>query len=280
MTWYMPMVPMSAHEAAFWAAKITQRPLIWHIRESLKNRKYAQTIRFADRVIANSKDTAGRLRKMADVPNPIVIPNGIEIQNFSLDKKLARDKLGNLLGLEPDWTRLINVGRICPQKNQADVIKVASKVVADFPRTYFLMVGAAEQDYLRDLKSKVEMLGLQMNVFFYDYTPDITDYICGSDIMLHTASRESQGRVLLEAMAARIPVVAYNVGGVREAVLDGQTGFLQPFGDIDGLTRIVCRLIGDPTERTRMGESGYQRVKRNFLPRELPNLFEKLSARY
>ena len=201
---------------------------------------------------------------MADVPDPIVIPNGIEIQNFNLDKQLARDKIDNLLGLEPDWTCLINVGRICPRKNQADVIKVASKVLADFPRTYFLMVGAAEQDYLRDLKSKVEILGIQKNVFFCGYTTDITDYICGSDIMLHTSSRESQGRVLLEAMAARLPVVAYNVGGVREAVLDGQTGFLQPFGDIDGLARIVCRLIADPTERTRMGESGYQHVVSKF----------------
>ena len=249
---------------AFWAAKITGRSLIWHIRESLNSRKYVHTIHFANRVIANSNDTAERLRKFAAVPNPIVIPNGVDIREFDIDRSLARNRMDVGLGLEPDWLRIINVGNICPRKNQVDVISVAQEVVSHFPKTYFIMVGATEQDYLSELKSKVEQFDIQKNVLICDYTPDMGYYLCGSDLMLHTAVREPQGRVLLEAMAARLPVVAYNVGGVGEAVLDGQTGFLQPFGDLDGMARAVCRLITDPSERVHMGESGYRRVKENY----------------
>lgn len=249
---------------AFWASRLTCRPIIWHIRESLKSSRYARIIRFADGVIANSNDTAERLRKFAGIPNPIVISNGIDIQDFNLDRQLARNKLGIALGLEPDWTRVINVGRICTRKNQADVISVAREIVAHSPKTYFIIVGVAEQNYLNDLKDRVEQLGLRRNVFFCDYTHDIGYYLYGSDLMLHTSSRESQGRVLLEAMAARLPVVAYRVGGVGESIVDQETGFLLPFGDVNGLAQAIFSLIDDPDKRKCMGESGHQRVKEFF----------------
>jgi glycosyltransferase involved in cell wall biosynthesis len=156
------------------------------------------------------------------------------------------------------------VGLICPRKNQADVISMAREVVLHFPKTYFLLVGNAEQDYLHDLKVKVEQFGLQQNVFFCDYTSDIGYYICGSDLMLHTASREPQGRVFLEAMAGGLPVVAYNVGGVSEAVINGETGYLLPYGDLNGLVQTVCMLIDNQNDRKLLGDSGHQRVKDHY----------------
>ena len=264
---------------AFWAALLTHRPLIWHIRETLKSKRYAYTLRYADCVIANSNDTAEQIRKMAEVPNPIVIPNGIEIQNFGLDKQHARDKLGDMLGLNPIWPRLINVGQICPRKNQADFIAVASEVVADFPNTYFIMVGTAEKEYLNVLKEMVEHLNLCKKVFFCEYTSAIADYICGSDIMIHTASREPQGRVLLEAMAARIPVVAYKVGGVGEAILDGSTGLLVPFGDIATLVKSTEILLKDSGFRQQMGIKGINRVREFFTAEKTAQMVNGAIAR-
>jgi glycosyltransferase involved in cell wall biosynthesis len=252
---------------AFWAAKLTKRPIIWHIRESLATKKYARTIHHADRVIAISNDTAERLRKFAGVLDPILISNGVDLQEFDLDRQSARKKLGISLGLEPDWNRIINIGRICKRKNQAGVIPVAQEVIARFPKTYFILVGPAEQDTLLELKSKVVQLDLQKNILFHDYTPDVGNYLCGSDLLLHTAGTEPQGRVILEAMAARLPVVAYNVGGVGESVIDGQTGFLRTFGDVDGLSQAVCQMIADPAGRTRMGEAGYDCVRKQFSAR-------------
>ena len=70
--------------------------------------------------------------------------------------------------------------------------------------------------------------------------------------------------VILEAMAARLPVVAYNVGGVSEAVIHGLTGFLIPFGDMSGIVQRLHKLIGDQEQRYRMGDAGYRRIKENF----------------
>jgi glycosyltransferase involved in cell wall biosynthesis len=249
---------------AFWAAKITRRPLIWHIRESLRRKKYAGTIRFADCVIANSDDTAERLKKYANVTKQIVIANGVELENQENSMEGERTRIAIRFGLHHDWLRIINVGRICPDKNQADVLCLARDVVIRFPKTYFFIVGPQEEDYLVYLKELVAQFDIRQHVIFTGYIPNTIEIIHACDIMLHVSKKESQGRVLLEAMAARLPVVAYDVGGVAEVVLDGKTGFLQPFGNLDGMVESVCRLIVNPAERIHMGESGYQHVKENY----------------
>jgi len=250
---------------ALWAAKLTRRPIIWHIHESLKKTAYAGTIRFADAVIANSKDTAERIRKFAYVSNPYVVYNGVELQDFNRDKQKSRDVIGSELGLDPEWLRVINIGNICRRKNQIDLIYAASQILALYPKTYFILVGNyKELDYLEQLKRLVNQCNIKQNIIFHDYTPNVGDYLCGSDLMLHTAETEPQGIAILEAMAADLPVVAYRVGGIGESIVDGESGFLVPFGDVNGLTQTICRLINNPQKRKRMGDAGYQRIKQNF----------------
>jgi glycosyltransferase involved in cell wall biosynthesis len=99
---------------------------------------------------------------------------------------------------------------------------------------------------------------------FSNYSPGVIEILQGCDLMLHVSKKESQGRILLEAMSAGLPAVAYNVGGVGEAILNGETGILLPFGDVKGLVQAVCRLIGNQDERQQMGNAGHQRVNDNF----------------
>jgi len=75
---------------------------------------------------------------------------------------------------------------------------------------------------------------------------------------------EAFGIVLLEAMAARTPVVASRVGGVPDVVEDGVTGLLYPYGNLDALATALDGLLGDAAERARMGERGRERVERLF----------------
>lgn len=250
---------------AYWATRLTRRPFIWHVRESLRGRKYDRTIRFADAVIANSQDTAERIRKFTNFPDPIVVKNGVDIQLFERDKQVAKDILGADLGLNHDWARVINLGRICRDKNQMEVVEIAAQVVKTFPETYFIIVGNIfELDYLAQIKYAIEQKDLKRNVILHDYTSKVSDFLCGCDLMIHTSTKESQGRVILEAMAARLPVVAYQVGGVSEAVIAGKTAFLLPFGDRDGLVKAVRKLLGDSYTREQMSEGGYRHVKSNY----------------
>lgn len=250
---------------AILAAKITGRPFIWHIHESLRSSAYAGTIQFADAVIANSKDTAERLCKYAQVKSPIVIGNGIELENFKVDRRKARSFVNKELDLQEDWVRIITLGNVISYKNQLDVIRVAAKVVIRFPKTYFIIRGnIIDLQYYDEIRKMITEFGLLNNVLLCGYTNMIGEYLSGSDLMLHTSQKESQGLVILEAMASRLPVVAYNVGGVGESIINGETGYLLPDGDVDGLTEAVLNLIEDPDLRKCMGEAGYQRVSQHF----------------
>ena len=83
----------------------------------------------------------------------------------------------------------------------------------------------------------------------------------GSDILLHTARIEPQGRVILEAMAAKIPVVAYDVGGIKESLVHGETGFLFPFGSVEPVVDALNMLIQNVEMRKTMGQNGFAHVQ-------------------
>lgn len=253
-------------QVAFWAAKITRRPFIWHIRESVrKNDPRVNQIRNADAVIANSEDTCRRLTEFAGVNSPIVIPNGVEINNFMLDRDLCRKQLIHQLGCPSDSVFVINLGRLCEQKNQPDAVRVGIKVLERYPQTQFLFLGALQDsEYISQMNKEINHTEYKDRFHILGHINDFIPYLIGSDILLHTARWEPQGRVILEAMAAKLPVVAYCVGGVGEAVVQGKTGFLREFGDSEGMAEDLRKLIHDKELRLRFGVAGCERVDELF----------------
>lgn len=253
-------------KVAFWAAKITKRPFIWHIHESTRqDDKRAKEVHLADRVIANSQDTARRLREYAHVKDPIVIPNGIDLSQFDLEPKACRLQLRNNLGLKEDALIVINLGRICEQKNQLDSIKIAGQVINEKENVHFLFLGSFQnQEYLEYLKKTIQQTSFPARFYFMDHTNDFIPVLMGCDVLLHTSRVESQGRVILEAMAARLPVVAFNIGGVGESIVQGETGFLREFGDLEGMADDLTELFHDKELRLRFGVAGCERVNELF----------------
>lgn len=247
---------------AYWAARLTRRPYIWHVRESVReNDPRVKEIHRAEAVIANSEDTAGRLRRYASVKTPIVIPNGVELETYELDKESCRQQLIEKLDVSQDSIFVINMGRICEQKNQPESVKVGINVLRSFPQTHFLFLGdIQDSDYLQLMNREIYTSEYQNHFHIFGHINDFIPYLLASDILLHTASWEPQGRVILEAMAARLPVVAYQVGGVGEAVVQGETGFLRPVGNIDGLATDLKKLIEDKNLRVQFGQAGFVRV--------------------
>jgi glycosyltransferase involved in cell wall biosynthesis len=157
------------------------------------------------------------------------------------------------------------VGRICVQKNQLQTIEAATHVISEHPSAVFVFLGnSQETDYVARLRERTIELGIQDNIRLPGFQRDAAAYFRGSDVLAHTSRKESQGRVLLEAMAARLPVVAYDVGGISESVVADETGFLVPFGDVMGLAQSLGKLVSNAALRQRMGESGYRRVSQCF----------------
>lgn len=253
-------------QVAFWAARLTRRPFIWHIRESVrKNDPRAKQIRHAAAVIANSDDTAKRLTEFASVKSPTVIPNGVELEKFELDRDLCRRQLIDEFRCPSDSVFVINLGRICEQKNQSEAVQVALEILESHPQTQFSFLGEFQDpDYVAQMNQKINTSAYCDHFHILGHINDFIPYLFGSDILLHTSRVESQGRVILEAMASRLPVVAYDVGGVGEAVVHGETGFLRPFGDIEGLASVLKLLIQDKHLREQFGQAGNKRVTEFF----------------
>jgi len=110
----------------------------------------------------------------------------------------------------------------------------------------------------------VKRLGLGPVVELLGTRSDVDELLAGADLFVLSSRSEGLPMSVLEAMAAGLPVVASAVGGVPELVRDGETGALVPPGDSAALAQAIRRIACDPALRDRLGESGRQRVEREF----------------
>ncbi|HTW93009.1 MAG TPA: glycosyltransferase family 4 protein [bacterium] len=254
---------------SFWAARLTGRPFIWHIREPLIYRRFCWTVKYSDAVAANSQSTAERVTSMAGYRSPVVIPNGVDLAEFGTDRVKARETLLKELGWPADSCVILNLGMLCQRKNQLDAIAVTRLVTERCPEARLVCLGAPQEaGYPERLWERIHHCGLRGKVRLLGAKPNPPYYLNASDLLLHTSVDEPQGRVVLEAMAAELPVVAYSVGGIPEAVVEGETGLLAPVGDTAAAAEAACRLIENPELRHRMGKAGRARVVQHFTAEE------------
>ena len=161
------------------------------------------------------------------------------------------------------------VGQITPWKRVHDAI-VAFEIVADeVPGSRMIVAGAAKfrsenQRYLEHLLELSRRLGLEERILFVGFQADLLNLYGALDVLLHPAAREPFGRVVAEAMAQGVPVVATAEGGVPEIVQDGVTGFLCQGGDVESMGRSLVALAREPNLRHQFGSAGMRRARACF----------------
>jgi len=251
---------------SFWAAKLARRPFVWHIRERIVQKRRAWTVRYADAVIANSQDTADAVSSVTGYRSPVVILNGIDPEEFEVDRAKAREVLLRDLHCPADSFVVLNVGHLCWVKNQLDAVEVAGVAARRHPELQLACLGApVEPGYPERLWQRVRENGLSGRAHLLGFRPNISDYLLGADLLLHTAMRDPPfSRAVIEAMAAGLPVVAYDVRNNSEVAVDGETALLVPSGDTAAAAGAVCRLVDDSSLRTRMAGAGRARVMQHF----------------
>jgi len=107
-------------------------------------------------------------------------------------------------------------------------------------------------------------LGLSQRIRFLGARQDVAEILAGAQVFILASHWEGFPRSILEAMRAGLPVIASNVGGVREAVIHGKTGLLVPRGDVPALREAIEALLINPDSRIRMGELGRKRYEAHF----------------
>lgn len=156
----------------------------------------------------------------------------------------------------------ITVGRLAAVKNYAMLVRAFSAVVRAHPACRLMIVGdGPERSALEDLARD---LGILESVAFFGFQKEVQRLLLDGDVFVLSSKYEGISIALLEAMRAGLPAIATRVGGMAEVLVDGETGILVADGDEDSMARAMVRLIESPSERRRMGDQGYARMRDNF----------------
>ncbi len=268
------------------AALLAKRPIIIATEHSMgiwRVNKYTIVNRllsyFTHRIIVVSKRQKRFLHDVEGIPNSkmIVIYNGVDMKKFHLNyyhKTIMRKKLG----LKQNYKIVGTVGTLRPVKGHDHLIKAAAAIVRKYPNIYFLIIG--DGPCRKRLETIVAELGLQETVIFLGNRNEIPELISVFDVFVLSSNEETFPNAILEAMAAEKPVVAMNVGGVSEIVVDGQTGILVPKGNVSKLSDAIIKLITNQDIARKMARDGRNRVEKYFsmerMVNERENLFRTL----
>jgi glycosyltransferase involved in cell wall biosynthesis len=172
------------------------------------------------------------------------------------------------------------VAHLVPWKEHGLFIEAAATVAPEYPSVRFAVVGddrfGDHPAYRTELEQRAEALGLRNRLFFAGYRRDMDAVMRDLDLLVHPASREPFGRVLLEAMRAGKPVVAADGGGPRDIIENGVSGVLVPPGDPGALARAVGGLIRDRAQASRLAAAGRARARQAFDIRQTVSRTESL----
>lgn len=155
----------------------------------------------------------------------------------------SRERVRSELGIAPDEIALLNLGALTDHKGQRYLIDAAPGVLGALPAARIHVVGEGE---LREaLATRIAELGLQDRVRLHGHLPDARLKLAGFDLFVSSSHLEGLGTVILDAMLAGLPVVAAAAGGVVDAVREGETGWLAPNRDAQGLAAAIIRAWRD-----------------------------------
>ncbi|GLU33484.1 glycosyltransferase family 4 protein [Trinickia caryophylli] len=257
------------------AGMLTRKPVVWHLRDIVSEEHFGRLQRALikwcgqhalDHVIANSGASAAAFAELSGVPDERidVVFNGISEAPFRRQDDIPQAALRARLGLPADAFIVGCFSRLAHWKGQHVLLDAARLD----PQMHVALVGAAffgEDDYELSLKAFVEKHGLRSRVHFLGFRDDVPACMRAMDAIAHTSiAPEPFGRVIVEGMLARRPVVAMRAGGVTEIVDDGINGLLCEPGEATALAAALTRLRTDAQLRARLVEKGYDVARQRF----------------
>ncbi|HEX6625134.1 MAG TPA: glycosyltransferase [Pyrinomonadaceae bacterium] len=238
--------------------------------------------RLADAVVANCEEVRRQLvAEGVAADKTVTIHNGLDLRRVELPADFDRRETLAALGLPAEEglrfvTILANL-RI-ELKDHPTFLRAASRVRAAVPEARFVLAG--EGELASPLRALAAELGVGDSALFIGRCRRVAELLAVSDVCVLSSKAEGFSNSILEYMAAGRPVVATDVGGAREAVVEGETGHLVASGDDEALAARISALLGEPERARAMGARGRAVVEEKFssaaqLERTL-NLYERL----
>jgi glycosyltransferase involved in cell wall biosynthesis len=255
---------------AWLAGWFARRPVLWAFHDLLDPAHFSRpaihqmiTIgnRGADRVVACSHaSVASLIRYGAHSQRITVVYQGMDAAFTKDTRSFCALRRELCLGDGP----IVGVfGRVTQWKGQHIAIEVLSRL----PQVWLLIVGdtSEEPTYADALRRRSVELGVGDRVRLLEHRDDVPELMRLVDVVLHTpVAPEPFGRVIVEGMLARRPVVASNAGGAPEIIEDGVSGILVPPADVDGFAAAVSALLHDPEHARAIAEAGFAHASTRF----------------
>lgn len=267
----------SAKQAGVEAIISSRRDMdIWKFKRHIWAERLGAKL--SKKIIANSnavKEFVIQQEKIS--PSKIeVILNGIDLNSFHKSKEVF--DLRKEFGLSKDHFIIGTIGTISEKKGQRYLIKAAREILNVFSQSRFIFVGNGPLE--NELRKLTNTLSLSDKVVFTGLRQDVTAILSMIDIFCLPSIYESCPNVILEAMACGLPVVATNVGGVSEIVINEEIGTLVPSKDPEAIAKAIIKLLRHEGLREKMVQQGRKIVEQKFslerMVSDYHNFYERL----
>ncbi|MBI5149268.1 MAG: GT4 family glycosyltransferase PelF [Candidatus Omnitrophica bacterium] len=246
---------------AYFACRKTKAALVTTCHGYYGSRVFSQVMGWPKLVIVPS-EVIGRhmIEHFRVSPSGIrYIPRSVDLERFRVPRADTAGK---------SFFTVVIVGRLTPLKGHTFFLRSMAKVIRAMPNIRVWIVGdapAGKQAYKEELQLLIKRLGIQGQVEFLGNRRDVPQLLAQADVLvLSTITQEAFGRVILEAQAVGVPVVATKVGGVVDIIEDGRTGLLVPAKDIDAMAKAVTRVLNDKKTAAQMAVAAREKLEREF----------------
>lgn len=234
-------------------------------------RKGAGTVAVSEQVRSSLIETLGVDEKAA--ARIAVVTNGVELP--APIEAARREELRARCGAGPGVPLLLAAGRFGEQKNFGDLVEAAQRLRQD-GREFRLVIGG-DGEQRPDLLERVGALDLSDRVSLPGNLSDLNEVMLAADLFCMTSLWEGLPLVLLEAMAAGLPAVGYDIAGLNELLGTGEAGLLAPTGDVEALAAAIGELLDDEPRRRAMGQAARAKVAREY---DFGGLVDRLAGLY
>ena len=206
-----------------------------------------------------------------DIDRPIqVIYNSVDTDRFYRRESDCCTRNRFAPGGEPI---LMHISNFRPVKRVEDVVKVFARVRAEMPARLLMIGDGPERKNARQLARE---LGVADDVFFPGKQQQVEAFLSIADIFLLLSEHESFGLSALEANACEVPVIASRSGGLPEVIVEGETGFLCPVGDVDCMADRALTILRNRDFRIEMGRKGAKRARERFSATRIVEDYEEM----
>jgi glycosyltransferase involved in cell wall biosynthesis len=247
-------------------ARIASKRETEGFRSPLQKRIERGAYRLAHRVVANADAVRRQLiREGVRAEKIVTLYNGLDMQRVAPTSGLKRDEALALFNLPRDPSRrfiTIVANLRHAVKDHPTFLRAAARVHAACPEAAFVIAG--EGELLESLRALAAELGLGDSVFFIGRCERVADLLSVSSICVLSSQAEGFSNSILEYMAAGRPVVVTDVGGAREAVAEGESGYLVPARSDEMMAARLIELLREPRRAQLMGSYGRQIVEEKF----------------